>query len=126
MGTRQKVLNWSLGEVLTDSGAGSEHLDIVWEGNQIVRIAPNLELEETIEDIDTQLNALLAELKAADVKELSERQQRKSELLVLINQDEAILAALRSFEQLQEEITRLKKQMDGQPSKPTVDQPKGA
>ena len=113
------------GKILTDSGAAAEHLDIVWEGNQIVRIAPNLELEETIEDIGAQLNALLAELKAADVKELSERQQRKSELLVLINQDEAILAALRSFEQLQEEITRLKKQMDGQPSKPTVDQPKG-
>ena len=113
------------GEVLTDSGAAAEHLDIFWEGNQVVRIAPNLELEETVDDIDAQLNALLAELKAADVKELSERQQRKSELLVLINQDEAILAALRSFEQLQEEITRLKKQMDGQPSKPTVDQPKG-
>ena len=31
------------GEVLTESGAAAEHLDIVWEGNQIVRIAPNLE-----------------------------------------------------------------------------------
>ena len=113
------------GEVLTESGAAAEHLAIVWEGNQIVRISPNLELEETIEEINAQFNVLLAELKAADVKELSERQQRKAELLGLINQDEAILAALRSFEQLQEEITRLKKQMDGQPSKPTVDQPKG-
>jgi len=113
------------GEALTESGAAAEHLDIVWEGNQIVRIAPNLELEETIEEINAQLNVLLAELNAADVKELSERQQRKAELLVLINQDEAILAALRPFEQLQEEIARLKKQMDGQPSKPTEDPPEG-
>jgi energy-coupling factor transporter ATP-binding protein EcfA2 len=113
------------GEVLTESGAAAEHLDIVWEGNQIVRIAPNLELEETIEEINAQFNVLLGELNAADVKELSERQQRKAELLGLINQDEAILAALRPFEQLQEEIARLEKQMDGQPSKPTVDQPKG-
>ncbi|WP_338174089.1 hypothetical protein [Candidatus Poseidonia alphae] len=113
------------GEALTESGAAAEHLDIVWEGNQIVRIAPNLELEETIEEINAQLNVLLAELNAADVKELSERQQRKAELLVLIKQDEAILAALRPFEQLQEEIARLKKQMDGQPSKPTEDPPEG-
>lgn len=113
------------GEVLTESGTAAEHLDIVWEGNQIVRIAPNLELEETIEEINAQFNVLLGELNAADVKELSERQKRKSELLVLINQDEAILATLRPFEQLQQEIARLEKQMDGQPSKPTGDQPKG-
>ena len=113
------------GEVLTESGAAAEHLDIVWEGNQIVRIAPNLELEETIEEINAQFNVLLGELNAADVKELSERQQRKAELLGLINQDEAILAALRPFEQLQEEIARLKKQMHGQPSKPTEDPPEG-
>jgi len=86
------------GEVLTESGAAAEHLDIVWEGNQIVRIAPNLELEETIEEINAQFNVLLGELNAADVKELSERQQRKAELLGLINQDEAILAALRPIE----------------------------
>ena len=113
------------GEALPESGAAAEHLDIVWEGNQIVRIAPNLELEETIEEINAQFNLLLAELNAADVKELNERQQRKAELRGLINQDEAILATLRPFEQLQEEIARLVKQIDGQPSKPTVDQPKG-
>jgi len=113
------------GERIETDGTAAIHLDLVCQGDLIARIAPNLNLDETLDDIRAGVNALLVELGAENISELNLRQRRETELQNLINKADGTLAAIATLEELQEQIAQVNNQLAGHPAQPSVKQPEG-
>ena len=113
------------GEKIDANGTAAIHLDLMSKGDLIARIAPNLNLDETLDDIHAKTNALLVELGAENISELNVRQRRETELQQLITQADGTLAAIATLEELQEQIAQVNTQLAGHPAQPSVKQPEG-
>ena len=113
------------GEKIEANGTAAIHLDLMCQGDLIARIAPNLNLDETLDDIHANINALLVELGAENISELNVRQRRETELQQLITQADGTLAAIATLEELQEQIAQVNAQLAGHPAQPSVEQPEG-
>ena len=113
------------GAKLESNGTAAIHLDLLNDEELLLRIAANLDGNEKVEDIESQLNTQFVELGAGDVAELNARQQREVELNQLLIQSQARLDTLPTMEVLQEQMATLEAQLAEQATKPEETQPKG-